>query len=372
MKNGYLIVLPLIFILLMPSLVSANRGMIVIGPREVRLEESGQNAIVAWNGNEEVIILSTDTKSSESTLVLEVLPLPSNPTKVEEGSFDSFIKLTEIVNKKVRAIRERVRYVAAGKLVSTPSIEITFHKKIGAHDVTVVKVNDLDYFINWVKDFVISKGFENIELSPKFKNTVADYLSRNIKFFVFDVIEVGKDRQSIKPLVYRFKTNFLYYPLEITATSDAGLSISKVNIFLITKGPINKTVIINANLWPRTGFDYNIELSKAELKEISPEIADLFSSAYVMNAYYYGLLERLNKDLVVYHQDVHIPTFFDKMFQSISASLVFQYVSGIWEVFAEEVPVWIKLLLAFPLLSFMVGIPWQSAPITVQIILPGL
>ena len=175
---------------------------------------------------------------------------------------------------------------------------------------------------------------------------------------MFDVIEVSKNRQSIKPLVYRFKTDFLYYPLEITATSDAGESISKVNIFLITKGVIDKTLIKNIGLWSRTGFDHPIELSKTELKEVNPEIADLFSSAYVMNAYYYGPLERLNKDLVVYQQNIHVPTLVDKLSQSISRSLLFQYISGMWrETFTGYVPIWAKVLLPILLFSFIIGIP---------------
>ncbi|MDI6858931.1 MAG: DUF2330 domain-containing protein [Methanocellales archaeon] len=163
-----------------------------IVPREVHLDESGQNAIIAWNGNEEVIILSTDVKSSESAIVLRILTLPSNPTKVEEGSFDSFTKLIEIINKKVRAIREREMYGVLGK-VEAPGVGITFHEKIGAHDVTIVKVNDLDHFIDWVKDFTVSKGFEYSET-----------------------------KQTVNPLVYRFESDFLYYPLEITAFSDVG------------------------------------------------------------------------------------------------------------------------------------------------------
>lgn len=357
MKTKYLLIFSLIFILLIPCLVSANRGMMIIGPREVSLQESGQNAIVAWNGNEEVIILSTDAKSSESTLVLEVLPLPSNPTKVGEGSFDSFVKLKEIVNQKVEAIREQEMYKTLGRGVEVAGIEITFHKKIGAHDITVVKVNDLDYFINWVKDFTLNKGFEYSEISLEFKNSVVNYLNRDIKFFVFDVIEAGEDKQSIKPLVYRFKTDFLYYPLEITATSDAGWSSSGVNIFLIAKGTIDEEVIRNINLWPGTGFDYNIELSKAELKEVSPELEDLFKSdTLVMNAYYYGSLNRLNKDLAVYREDVYIPTFFDKVSQGISE--VFRDVSGAWEeTFTGYASIWAKIFLAIISFSFIVGIP---------------
>ncbi len=317
-KTKYLVILLLILILLAPSVVYANRGMMVIGPMDVDLQESGQNAIVAFNGNEEVIILSTDVSSSESTLVLEVIPLPSNPNKVEEGSFDSFEKLIEIIQEKIETMARREMTKGRGvPEEAAPGVEITFHKKIGAHDVTIVKINDLDYFINWVKDFTTNKGFEYKEISQEFKDTVENYLDRDIRFFVFDVIETSEDTKRIKPLIYRFETDFLYYPLEITATSDAGWTISKVNIFLIAKGIIDDEKIININLWPVTGFDYEykIELSENELKEVSPEIADLFSSAYVMNAYYEGTLDYLNEDLVVYKKDIHIPAFFEKIFQ---------------------------------------------------------
>jgi len=357
-KARYLIVLALISILLIPFLTLANRGMIV--PRTITiLEETGQNAIVAWNGDEEVIILSTDVKSSEYTLVLEVLPLPSNPTKVEEGSFDSFTKLTEIVNKKAWAAwaaRKETSTLGIEKR-AVPGIEITFHKKIGAHEVTVVKVDDLDYFLNWVRNFIINKGFEYKEISPEFKDSVTNYLNRGIKFFVFDVIETSENKQSIKPLIYRFKTDFLYYPLEITATSDAGWSSSKVNIFLITKGTIDASIVRDVNLWPGAGFDYNIELNKKELKEISPELADLFKSdPLVMNAYYYGTLSSLNKDLVVYRQDIRIPTFFEKVSQTITLSPVFQYISPLWKGLMTATSIMARVFMAGLLLSLIVGI----------------
>ena len=350
-----------LFLLVVPSLVSADRGMILIGPKEVWLEESAQNAIVAWNGKEEVIILSTDTRSLESTLVLEVLPLPSNPTKVEEGNFDSFVTLTEIVNKKVKAIREREGYKAFGIGAISSGIEITFHKKIGAHDVTIVKVSDLDYFIGWIKNFTISKGFKYREISPEFKDTVAEYLDRGINFFVFDVIEVGKDRRSIKPLIYKFETNYLYYPLKITATSDAKRSFSEINLFLIAEGIINKSAIKSAGLRLGVGFDHYIELSKDELKEVSPEIAKLFNSAYVMNVHYFGPLQWLEKDLMVYHQDIYVPTFFDKISRIFSASLIFSTVSEMWKGtfsgYAPYAPIWARVVSAVILFSFIFGIP---------------
>jgi hypothetical protein len=288
--------------------------MVVVGPK-VTLEEPGQNAIVAWNGREEIIVLSTNVKSSKSTLVLEVLPLPSNP-EVKEGSFDSFKKLVELISKK-GVVRQKPLGMGA-KAKAKAGVEITFHQKIGAHDLTAVKVNDLNHFMDWVENFTKSKGFEG-KVSPGFRGAVANYLSRDIKFFVFDFIEAGRDEKSVKPLIYRFKTDFLYYPLEITAYSDVGPSSSEVNVFLIAKGRIDESVIRRASLWPMAGFDYNIELSEKELEEVSPEIAELFSSAYAMYVYFDGELVNLNKDLIVHQQDVHVPTFFDKISQRISS-----------------------------------------------------
>ncbi len=69
-------------------------------PPEIHLDQSAQNAIVAWNGSEEIIVLSSNIKSSNEATVLEILPLPSEPSKVEEGSFESFEKLTELINEK--------------------------------------------------------------------------------------------------------------------------------------------------------------------------------------------------------------------------------------------------------------------------------
>ena len=361
MKLKKCIIIILVYLALSSSLVSANRGMMVLSPRDVSLQESGQNAIVAWNGNEEVIILSTDTKSSESASVLQVIPLPSNPTKVEEGSFESFKKLTEIINKKAKAIREQAGTKGGfGAARSAPGIEITFHNRIGAHDVTIVKVNDLDYFINWVEKFTANKGFEQLKISSEFNNTVSNYLNRDIRFFVFDNIETGKDIQSIKPLIYRFNSGFLYYPLEITATSDAGWSSSQVNVFLIAKGVVDETKIRSIHLTPGTGFDDNIELSRQELKDVSPELEDLFGSdPLVMNAYYSGPLNILNEDLVIYQQDIHIPTFIEKISQSISSSLVFQWLYSMYSISRQidDAPIWAQVFLAIILLSFIAGIP---------------
>jgi len=303
-------------VLILPP-ASANRGSMGIGPGNVRLEESGQNAIVAWNGNEEVIILSTDMKSSEPVLVLEVIPLPSNPRKVEQGKPGSFTKLADIINRKAEAIRNKISLPGTQR-GPVPGVEVTFHERIGAHDLTIVRVNDLDYFTGWVRDFTLRSGLE-YSVPSAFKDTVSSYLERGIDHFVFDVIEINESSRTISPIMYRFESDYLYYPLEITSTSDIGWSSSVVNVFIIAKGIVEPDVLADSMLYPRVGFEDNIELSRSELMEISPELEDLFrSNAFVMNARYSGPLSSLGRDLVVRQEDLSQPVvyYFDLVMSS--------------------------------------------------------
>lgn len=89
-----------------PVLVSADGGMVIWSP-DVHLDQSDQNAIVAWNGEKEIIILSNDIESSHPATVLRIVPLPSEP-KIRKAGFETFEKLIEIVNEKLAKIREEL------------------------------------------------------------------------------------------------------------------------------------------------------------------------------------------------------------------------------------------------------------------------
>lgn len=346
-----------LLLLLVPSLASADRGVVSFSST-VRIDESGQNAIVAWNGKEEVIILSTDMESSHLTSLLEIFPLPSNPSNVTIGNFESFVKLKEIVEKKVEYLEHSMYRWTYGHRgggtagIEAPKIEVTFHEKIGAHDITVVKINDLDYFIDWVRNFTSSKGLGDGVVSKEIKSAVKNYLQRNIKFFVFDVIETNTTKQSIEPIIYRFDTDFLYYPMEITAASSVKDSLAQVNVFFITEGIINRDIIEESYLWPRLGFDYGIELNVEELSGVSSEVANLFdSNVYVMYSSYTGPLEYLKKDVVVYEDDIHIPTITDKIYWGFSLSSIFLFLSYISSL--DSHPIIFSLMI----LSFILGVP---------------
>ncbi|MFQ6074639.1 MAG: DUF2330 domain-containing protein [Candidatus Bathyarchaeia archaeon] len=334
--------------------VSADRGL--ISAPQVSLDESGQNAIVAWNGKEEVLILSTNVRGSESAVVLEMLPLPSNPTKVAEGSLDSFRKLKELMNEKLRAMaRKAGGYGLEGVPAGERGVEVTLHEEIGAHDVTVVKVNDLDHFTEWVKEFAEGKGVE-LSVSSEFRDAVSEYLSRDIRYLVFDVIDVSDAVRSVNPLVYRFETDFLYYPLKITAASNISEQApSTVNLLLIAKGQVDGALLRDLGFAMRLGFYDSsfVELGKEELDEVSPELADLFEGdPFVMNAHYYGPLTNLNEDLIVRGENLHLPTPFERLSHRISESMFLSYVREGLRLY-PLMPIQSSLIL----LSFIAGVP---------------
>lgn len=297
-KQGfYLLIISLI--LLIPGSIFADGGMIY-WPPDVHLDQSAQSAICAWNGKEEIIILSNDIKSDAQATALRIVPLLSNPT-VKEGNFESFEKLVEIINKKIEIIRNRL--MSEGKElggVPTPGIEITFQKKIGAHDITVVKVNNLNVFLDWIKDFATQKGLAIKEISSGFKEGVRNYLKRDIKYFVFDVIETNGE-ESVKPLIYKFDSDYLYYPVLISGVSEISESRAKIRVFFISKEEISDKKYWHP-FW-RGYFGYPVELTLEELKGINPDIANLFNeNVKVITFDYYNFLGDFKKDLVFYPQ----------------------------------------------------------------------
>jgi len=115
-------------------------------------------------------------------------------------------------------------------------------------------------------------------------------LKKDIKYFVFDVIEAGQEKESIKPLIYHFDSDFLYFPILISGVSEIRESQTEINLFIITEKEVEFPDIPYSYYsyhWPRS-YGYPVELTKEELEEVSPEIS------------LYGRLNDLKRDLMIY------------------------------------------------------------------------
>jgi len=177
-----------------------------------KISEDAQKAIIMHNGREEVLILGTEFKSDKSVEILRFIPLPSEP-EVTTAENDSFEELNGLLQKRRIYFKQ---YSKGGGSDLSP-VEVRLSQKIGSHDVTVVKVNNAEDFKNWVENFFKQKNVNELTLYKQLDNInliVNDYVKRGFIYFVFDVVELKEEKRFINPLVMKFKSEKLYYPLE--------------------------------------------------------------------------------------------------------------------------------------------------------------
>jgi hypothetical protein len=208
---------------------------VAFDPMDVVVYEPGQRGIILWNGEEEILLLSTDIRTSEPVSILEVIPFPSEPT-VELGDFETFQRAQRLLIEK-----SMWRVASGGGVpgVKPPesAAKVTFHEKMGAHDVTVVHVQEPSEFLAWVEQYMKEQKAINPKIDPAFAQIITNYLDRGFTHFVFDRIETSDQVKSRQPVQYRFKSDQVYYPLEIS-TRETGRT--DVDLLLITQKPLTE------------------------------------------------------------------------------------------------------------------------------------
>jgi len=204
----------------------------------VSVFEPNQRAVIGYNGREELLLLSTDLRASEPTKVLEVIPFPSEP-EVKKGDVRVFYEATELINRKLFPLKREGAFGGAGGLGAAlgergarpPAGEVTFHKKIGAHDVSVTRVLDRRRFVDWVEDYLRGAGVDNPTIPQPLQSVVEEYLRDGFGWFAFNVVDLGVKTVTKEAIQYRFNTRFLYYPLRITRTDKGD---TKVRLLILS------------------------------------------------------------------------------------------------------------------------------------------
>src|SRR3974377_2342520 len=79
--------------------VRADRGAIPFHPA-VTIFEPVQRELIVWNGDQEILILSTDLRASRATRVLEVMPFPSEP-RVAKADVKVFQRAVRLINSQL-------------------------------------------------------------------------------------------------------------------------------------------------------------------------------------------------------------------------------------------------------------------------------
>lgn len=282
------------------NIAFGDRGFIPFEP-EVKIFEPTQRALIAWNGKEEILILTTDLKASKATEVLEVIPLPSEPV-VKKGDIKIFRKATELINRKLTELYRKniFRMPLAGAMKGpekAPAGEITFYKKIGAHSISVTHVLDSDGFIEWVEKYLQSSGVKNPVIPQDMKDVIREYLKEGFTWFVFDVVSLNEKLSTNEAIQYRFKTNYLFYPLRITRTGEGNTTI---DLLILTPQLLSKFLGIP---YEQVKLQHEpVSISSKELQDLSKELDELLGhrKATMLRIWRIeGKLSAFKKDLIV-------------------------------------------------------------------------
>jgi len=277
------------------SFAYADKGMIPVS-HEASVYEPGQKAIIAWNGQEEILILSTDVTSTLETLVLELLPLPSEP-EVEPASFRCFEEIQRLiweegVNQFMYSTKNEAR---------SESVEVVFHEEIGAHDITVAKATDAVKLVDWMENFLQANNVSETVSLGGFEPAVKDYMGRGFHYYVLDLITVTPNQRSVDPILYRFNSSFLYYPLLITSPVPGN---TEITLFLLTDGKVERDYQPMQKIYYRvrdiSPKPIEFVLSKGDLSKIDIRIGELFDErAWLSVLNYDGQTTWLTRDLMI-------------------------------------------------------------------------
>jgi len=208
------------------GLAQADRGAIPYR-QDVTIFEPTQRALIAWNGEEEILILSTDLRASRATKVLEVMPFPAEP-QVAKGDVGVFRRAVRLINSKIIPQPMAAAALRGGDhqaAYTPPAGEITFHERIGAHDVAVARVVSGDGFVEWVNDFLKRASVDNPVIPPRLRRVVQEYLDDGFCWFAFDVVSLENKFKTLEALQYRFPSTALFYPVKISRSNRGQTSM---------------------------------------------------------------------------------------------------------------------------------------------------
>ncbi len=106
-----------------------------------------QRAVTAFDGREQILLLSTDLRADRPTKVLEVLPFPSEPD-ITPGDGELFQKATQLIEDKLLE-RGLGRRTSKKPGIDGRDGSAVYHERIDVRHPVVVRFLDGREFIDW-------------------------------------------------------------------------------------------------------------------------------------------------------------------------------------------------------------------------------
>jgi hypothetical protein len=231
------------------------------------VEEEQQQGVIAWNGKEEILVLTTNEKLllKKGTAVLHFMPLPGKVKDIYRANRDIFKKAKTLVRKKLG--------VGVGG-----TLDVVFKKKIGAHNIFVWKLEDPKEFPRRVQKYVMDnfgKGAKAM-ITKKMFGVVTDYYNRGFRYFAFDLVLMKPEKATKMAIAYHFESpKSAYYPLVISSAGATGDTFIDLVIFTKREVKSTKTKLGGGSEVTRLG-NRSAPITHAELAGLDARMARLF------------------------------------------------------------------------------------------------
>jgi len=359
----YIFLLALTFLLLIqfshPVELHSDRGGIPNQPTDIY--EPAQLAIISWDNGYEVLYISSvlEVYSDTPISIIEVLPLPSIP-KIELGDKKIFEQLGDVL------MSPELGSGRGGGSLGPPTSggEVLFNKVLGPHNVTVIFANSSSFFISVIRDIFMQNNLDAHEM--KVKSGIVDaYILRGYKYFAIDLVTISpySGRVMVEPIIYKFKSSKVYYPMLISKFNTGPFT---AKLFFITTVPVPQDILDSLSgvslkyYYSKPYFRWELSSVDSRLVEPFPFWKTYMHLTYFEIEGYYELLS--NEDILFELKDYYSPVPF--LLSSIIISLYIYPLIRYPQINKKSImenlrPILLySMLTLIPLIIYLIGIPY--------------
>ncbi|MGA1866881.1 MAG: DUF2330 domain-containing protein, partial [Thermoplasmatota archaeon] len=279
--------------------VNGDGGYIAVKVSEVF--ESGQNAIIGWDGEVERLYLSVNIYATKETNGFHVVPFPSMP-EITLGSLSIFENHTKYLYGFSDKYYDHDGTALGGNYDGEDRrVEILFHDTIGEHDVAVIRVNDVENFKEELLGIVEEIGIDISSWPEELNRIITNYTLDGCNYFSVDNYPIHRDEKTVDPLVYEFETDHLFFPLEISSMLE-GDSLIRLALFTDPGIPLDTSIFQDL---PRNNIYHGEFLPVKMIREIDKNLAGMFPEGAHHTYVEFELpLSRVRGDLVIREDDL--------------------------------------------------------------------
>ncbi|HEU4339394.1 MAG TPA: DUF2330 domain-containing protein [Planctomycetota bacterium] len=320
--------------------------------KKVDVTEPKQTALIAFDGTTQVLYISSILRPSQKTRLLEILPLPGEPTaeladpKVIERAAGVYnARVQKQLDERAKARRRenlralictgvfallvcisvihflrRRRYLSMlvsvvllgiAWMMTVPTflaaqrsgfaattVEILSQQKLGPHALRIVKTREPGDISKWVEELFQKEGGDPAAFDQGWKDLLESYVRNGCLYFAVDLIDADPASGPIAPIRYTFATKEPWFPLRI---SSRGRGSSEILLMVLvprdSRLKPSYEALREASMQMRMGFD----LSESEVRSIDPVLVDRLKSCSprLHAVQFASALEELKHDFVL-------------------------------------------------------------------------